>query len=188
MQVFDFDNTIYHGESTFDFAMFIIKRKKSLLKHIPGILKLLIKYKKCKMNSLEFQKELEKFTSAFLENKKFIQDSVQEFWQKNKKKIDLSMVEKIGKKDVILTCSPSFLLEPILKELHTKNIITSEIDLEKGKINFLNFGPNKVEIFQKKFPKAKIDTVYTDSYNDQALMDVAKNVYLVKRGICSKIK
>ena len=31
MQVFDFDNTIYHGESTFDFALYVIMRRKRLL-------------------------------------------------------------------------------------------------------------------------------------------------------------
>ena len=188
MQVFDFDNTIYHGESTFDFAMFIIKRKKSLLKCAPGITLLLIKYKRCKMNALEFQTELEKFTGPFLQNKKFIKKSVQDFWQKNRKKLDQNIIKKIKKNDVILTCSPSFLIKEIENDLNTKNIVATEIDIDEGKIHFLNFGKNKVKIFQEKFPKKKIQTVYTDSYNDKALMDVAKNVYLVKKGKCTKIK
>ena len=188
MQVFDFDNTIYHGESTFDFAMFIIKRKKSLLKCAPGITLLLIKYKRCKMNALEFQTELEKFTGPFLQNKEFIKKSVQDFWQKNRKKLDQNIIEKIKKNDVILTCSPSFLIKEIENDLNTKNIVATEIDIDEGKIHFLNFGKNKVKIFQEKFPKKKIQTVYTDSYNDKALMDVAKNVYLVKKGKCTKIK
>ena len=55
--------------------------------------------------------------------------------------------------------------------------------------------PNNIEgttklakAFKEKFPKKKIQTVYTDSYNDKALMDVAKNVFLVKKGKCIKIK
>ena len=188
MQVFDFDNTIYHGESTFDFAMFIIKRKKSLLKCAPGITLLLIKYKRCKMNALEFQTELEKFTGPFLQNKEFIKKSVQDFWQKNRKKLDQNIIKKIKKNDAILTWSPSFLIKEKENDLNTKNIVATEIDIDEGKIHFLNFGKNKVKIFQEKFPKKKIQTVYTDSYNDKALMDVAKNVYLVKKGKCTKIK
>ena len=188
MQVFDFDNTIYHGESTFDFAMFIIKRKKSLLKCAPGITLLLIKYKRCKMNALEFQTELEKFTGPFLQNKEFIKKSVQDNRKKNRKKLDQNIIKKIKKNDVILTCSPSFLIKEIENDLNTKNIVATEIDIDEGKIHFLNFGKNKVKIFQEKFPKKKIQTVYTDSYNDKALMDVAKNVYLVKKGKCTKIK
>ena len=188
MQVFDFDNTIYHGESTFDFAMFIIKRKKSLLKCAPGITLLLIKYKRCKMNALEFQTELEKFTGPFLQNKEFIKKSVQDFWQKNRKKLDQNIIKKIKKNDVILTCSPSFLIKEIENDLNTKNIVATEIDIDEGKIHFLNFGKNKVKIFQEKFPKKKIQTVYTDSYNDKEKMDEAKKVYNVKKGKCTKIK
>ena len=98
------------------------------------------------------------------------------------------MLAKIKKEDVILTCSPSFLIKEIESDLNTPNIVATEIDIEKGKIYFLNFGKNKVKVFQEKFLKKKIQTVYTDSYNDKALMDVAKNVYLVKNGKCTKIK
>ena len=31
MKVFDFDNTIYNGESSFDFALFMVKKKKVLV-------------------------------------------------------------------------------------------------------------------------------------------------------------
>ena len=36
VNVYDFDNTIYHGESTFDFALYVIMRRKRLLKKIPS--------------------------------------------------------------------------------------------------------------------------------------------------------
>ena len=35
MRVFDFDNTIYDGESVFDFFLFCVKEKKSLVKYAP---------------------------------------------------------------------------------------------------------------------------------------------------------
>ena len=188
MQVFDFDNTIYHGESVFDFILFKKKKKKRLLKYIPGIIKLLIKYKKCQMDKNEFKENLEKYAKVVLDNKEFIKGMVVLFWQKNKHKLDQEMLKKINKNDVILTCSPYFLIDEIKEELKTKHLICSEIDIEKGKINFLNFGENKVLSFKEKYKNKKIDTVYTDSYNDQALMDNAKNVYLVKKGKCYKIK
>ena len=42
MKVFDFDNTIYNGESSFDFALFMVKKKKSLIKYLPNFLYLLV--------------------------------------------------------------------------------------------------------------------------------------------------
>lgn len=188
MQVFDFDNTIYHGESVYDFALFVIKRKLSLVKYIPKITIILIKYKKCQMNKFEFKEELEKYTKVFLDNKDFLEKMVVKFWQKNKHKLDQGMLKKIKKDDVILTCSPYFLIGEIKSELKTKHLICSEIDVKKGKISFLNFGENKVKKFKEKYKNKKIDVVYTDSYNDQALIDIATNAYLVKKGKCQKIK
>ena len=46
MNVFDFDNTIYDGESVIDFFMYYCKKDKSLLKYIPTVMNALVKYKK----------------------------------------------------------------------------------------------------------------------------------------------
>ena len=46
MNVFDFDNTIYDGESVIDFFLYYCKKDKSLLKYIPAVANALIKYKK----------------------------------------------------------------------------------------------------------------------------------------------
>ena len=69
MQAFDFDNTLYKGESTFDFALFVIKKNKRLIKHLPGILRALGAYKLCLWDEEKFLRELEKYTKVFLENK-----------------------------------------------------------------------------------------------------------------------
>ena len=45
MNAYDFDNTIYDGESIYDFFIFAIKTDKKLLKFFPRIFILLIKYK-----------------------------------------------------------------------------------------------------------------------------------------------
>jgi len=60
MKVFDFDNTIYNGESIFDFALFVIWRKKSLLRYFPIGLKMLFFYKTRKFTVESYTKELEK--------------------------------------------------------------------------------------------------------------------------------
>ena len=69
MKVFDFDNTIYNGESSFDFALFMVKKKKSLLKYLPHLLYFLILYKLCLLSPDDFVKRLEKFMNVFIENK-----------------------------------------------------------------------------------------------------------------------
>ena len=72
--------------------------------------------------------------------------------------------------------------------LNTDHILDTKIDIETGKITMLNFQKNKVETFKEVFPKAKVKSFYTDSYNDKPFMEISENVYLVKKGKCKKIK
>lgn len=188
MQIFDFDNTIYKGESVFDFAMFVIKRKKSLMKYIPGIVRLLFLYKICKMDVEEFQVALEKYSRPFLENQEFIEALIQEFWLSNIERLYPHMLKRIKPEDIIITSSPEFLIDGIKDVLNTDKILCSKLDLKNGKITFLNFADNKVKYLEKEYPNAKVDTLYTDSYNDKPLMEIARNVYLVKKGNLKKIK
>ena len=92
MQAFDFDNTLYKGESTFDFALFVIKKNKRLIKHLPGILRALGAYKLCLWDEEKFLRELEKYTKVFLENKDLLKELTQEFWLSHEKNLYLNML------------------------------------------------------------------------------------------------
>lgn len=188
MQAFDFDNTLYKGESTFDFAIFVIKKKKKLIRYLPGILKALTAYKLCLWQEEKFLSELEKYTKVFLENKNELQVLTKEFWLTHEKNLYLNMLEKINFNDVIITASPKFLMDGIKHRLNTKHILCTEIDFDNGKITWLNFGKNKVLNFKKKYKNKKIKNFYTDSYNDKPFMDFSNNVYLVSHGDYKKIK
>ena len=45
MNVYDFDNTIYKGESAIDFFVYFMKRDPKLLLYVPKVIKALIRYK-----------------------------------------------------------------------------------------------------------------------------------------------
>lgn len=188
MQAFDFDNTIYKGESAFDFALFVMRKKISLIRYLPHILSLLYKYEKCKMSSEEFQNAFNSYADVLLKNKEIVEDLVVKFWQKNEHKLYPHILEKIKPEDFIITASPDFLIEPIKNKINTKNFLCSEADLSLGKITYLNFGENKVKRFVKKIGKKKITNFYTDSYNDKPMMDYAEHVFLITKGKIEKIK
>ena len=188
MQAFDFDDTLYKGESTFDFALFVIKKNKRLIKHLPGILRALGAYKLCLWDEDKFLRELEKYTKVFLENKDLLKELTQEFWLSHEKNLYLNMLEKVKFNDVIITASPEFLMMGIKDRLNTKHILCTKIDFDKGKITWLNFGKNKVLCFKKVYKNKKIKNFYTDSYNDKPFMDFSDNVYLVSHGESKKIK
>ena len=50
MNVYDFDNTIYDGESCFDLFKFYLKKDPSLLKSFPTVVKGFARYKKGKIS------------------------------------------------------------------------------------------------------------------------------------------
>ena len=188
MQAFDFDNTIYKGESAFDFALFVMRKKISFIRYLPHILSLLYKYEKCKMTSEEFQEAFNSYASVLLKNKEIVSDLVIKFWQKNEHKLYPHILEKIKKEDYIITAAPDFLIEPIKDKINTKNFLCSETDLSVGKITYLNFGENKVKKFVEKIGKKKITNFYTDSYNDKPMMDYAEHVFFITKGKVEKIK
>lgn len=189
MTVYDFDNTIYSGESSMDFFLFCLKKKKSLILYLPYILYTAILYK---LNILEIEKLyliVEKLSKIFLHNKEDISIIVSDFWNQNNKKLKPQFLNKINNADVIITASPYFLIKEILKFLNTKNILCTDFDIKTGKLNFVCYKENKAIAFKEKYGNCCIQNLYTDSMSDKPLMDLSINVYLVKKnGMINKIK
>lgn len=181
MKVFDFDNTIYDGESLLDFFCFCIKIKKSLIFKIPTVLYTAILYKMNKLSIDNLYEKASKLTKVITSNKEDVDMYVKKFWLKNKIKLKQNMLDKITEEDIIITASPDILIKGISSELKTKNIISSKLNVNTGKFEFICFRENKVTIFKEKYPNAIIDEFYTDSMADLPLMKMAKNVYLVNK-------
>ena len=72
--------------------------------------------------------------------------------------------------------------------MNIKHFVGSKTDLENRKLINFCFRENKVKAFKEKFPDAVIDNFYTDSLNDQPMIDLAKNAFLVKGDRLIKIK
>lgn len=185
MKVFDFDNTIYDGESAVDFFMFCLKQKKSLLIYMPKVLQKTIKYKLGKISEKEIYDFGSKMLGVFFANGAYADESVKAFWQLNSSKLKKEFLDIIDENDVIISASPDFLLNEVTDKLSTKNIICTEIDKETQAIKFLCYGKNKITAFDSAYPDAVIDEFYTDSINDLPMMKKAKKAYMVKG---SKIK
>ena len=181
MKVFDFDNTIYDGESLVDFFCFCVRKKKSLIFKILTFLYAAILYKTNKLSIDDLYTKASKLTKVITNNKADIDEYVNMFWQKNKKKLKQNMLDKIRKEDIIITASPDILIKGIASKFKTKNIISSILNVDTGKFEFICFRENKVTIFKEKYPNAIIDEFYTDSLADLPLMKLAKKAYLVSK-------
>lgn len=180
MNVYDFDNTIYKGESTLDFFFFCQKRHFSVIKYILPVIKTLILYKACKITTDELYLLCEKYMKDFLTHIKNPKKYVKEFWDKNECKIKSFYLKQQKEDDVIISASCSILLEEICARLKIKHLICTTVDLENNKIINMCHGENKVNLFKKNFPNTEIDCFYTDSLNDLPMIKFSKKAYIVK--------
>lgn len=180
MNVYDFDNTIYDGESTFDFFFYCVKKQKSVIKYLFPVVRTLLQYKMCMISIEALETRCEKYMVDFLSRIKNPKQLIVEFWDKNEHKIKSFYFEQKRDDDVIISASCDVLLKEICKRLDIKNLIASEIDFDKMKVKNLCYGENKVRIFNKLYPDAVIDEFYTDSKNDLPMAKIAKKAFFVK--------
>ncbi len=183
VKVFDFDNTIYRGESSVDFSFYMIRHNRKILRYIPTILLSLAGYKLVVLKKERLESIINNFFAGVLEGAESPLDFVKPFWDAHIHKLNRKILQLIEPEDVIISASPIFLLDGIREHLNTDRIIGTEVDLAQKKITWFNFGDNKVKRYRTIYGDQKIDAFYTDSQNDKELMRVSREVYIVKNGI-----
>lgn len=188
MNVFDFDNTIYDGESVVDFFMWYCKKDKSLLKYIPSLAVALFNYKRGKITVEGALSKYGSLVTDYLSKNGGVYDEMSVFWDANMHKIKPFYKDVRSDDDLIISCSPEFSLKIICERLGIKRYIGSVIDEKSGEIKRLCFRENKVKAFFEEFPDTKIENFYTDSMNDKPLIEISQNAYLVKGDKIVKIK
>lgn len=187
MNVYDFDNTIYDGESVVDFYFFLLRRNPKLLTLFPKMVYMLFRYKACKIAEKELLSEAEKYIKKIFDEND-IENLIPEFWDKYSYKIKDFYMEIKQDDDVILSASVDFLISEICNRLNIKNVVASQIDVKTGKVLRLCYRNRKPEIFKNIFPEIVIDKFYTDSMNDESMFNLAKQIFIVKGNKVKELK
>ena len=86
INVYDFDKTIYDGDSSVDFYLFCLRKKPSIILLLPIMLFTYILY----ILGLKDKKCLKECFFSFLRKIDNIDEYIEEFWKKNTKKIKKS--------------------------------------------------------------------------------------------------
>ncbi len=188
MNVYDFDNTIYNGETLVDMILYYIKHDPKIWRFIP---KLLIIWFKDSFHLFTVEEALGAY-AGFLENY-FVKitnldEDVKKFWDSHENRIKPFYDEIRRDDDIIVSGTTDFLLDEIMKRMGVKNYIGSSIDRKTGKFTRLCFLENKVKAFYEAYPGAEIENFYTDSMNDKSMMDISAHVFLVKKDKITQIK
>ncbi len=190
MNVYDFDNTIYKGESLITFYFFCLRRDPRFIKFFFAITYNVIKYKLCLISNEKLMGLCEKYIFDSLEMCPVYEEWIDDFWKKNIKRIKAFYLAQKKEDDVILSAAFGVLLRPVCRIIGIKeeNLLCSEIDIKEQKIIRLCFRETKPIIFDEKFGNVKIDNFYTDSFNDKPFIKRAENSFIVKGNKIKKIK
>ena len=176
MNIYDFDGTIYDGDSSIDFYKYCIKVNKKCLLILPKLMLSIVLYL-LKIKEKEYLKSVFFSFIKYFEN---IDTYVENFWKQNSKKIKKFYIKQKKSNDIIISASPEFLLKPIAKKLKF-NLIATRIDLKTGELIGKNcHGVEKVKRLNKKGIN-KCEKFYSDSLSDTPLSKLAKDSYIVKR-------
>ena len=196
LSVYDFDKTIYNGETLNDFYRFyLIKKPWKIytvifqLWYFFFFLFKIINLEKLKENFLRFLNG---------ENTGELKKLIREFWEKKESKINLWVKDEIlkNKKEteilVAISASPTFLIIDRLRLMGFDVVIGTDFLFESTKFHSHITSKNcknyeKVKRLDKWAEDNNIQydivNFYSDSIADKPLFDLAEHKYWIKKGI-----
>ena len=179
MNVYDFDETIYDGDSTRDFCIYLYTHYPKTWLALPRQLKALVCYMTGSLDKTGFK---EAFFSMF----RYVRDidaALDDFWNSHDDRVLEYYLAQKSADDVVVSASPEFIIAPLCKRLGLKHIIGSHVDKRTGLFDGPNcYGEEKVARFEAAgFEKAAVEKVYSDSLSDTPLARMGKEAHIVTK-------
>lgn len=179
MNVYDFDKTIFLGESSTAFYRFCIPRHPLILLWLPvaGVFGLGRLMRLC---------DTTRWKEAFHGYLRCVPDAdnlVEAFWDKNQARIAPWLPERLAEGGVVISASPEFLIGGLCRRLGLEYMGT-RMDIRSGKIDGRNCrGAEKTRRFRERYPQAVIRFFYSDSLADSPMADIAEQAFMVAGGV-----
>lgn len=193
MRVFDFDGTIYDGESLFDLYLYSARHDPKVFRYIAPVLRYAVKYKLGRATLEQMEYGVGKMTEGYLtelsRSKRVasVEQLVDDFWDRYYARIKPWYQPESD--DVILTASFDLTVGEACRRLGVRNLAASEVDVGTMKVTYLNFSTNKAKRFRELYgPDVVIDEFYTDSKFDQPMIDMARHAFMVKGNTITQVK
>ena len=181
IDVYDFDGTVFRGDTVFAFWFYCLRGRPALVRHLPRQLAALAMMA---CGRWDFARG----KGAFL---RFLRDvdldgAVERFWA------DPKTLRRVAPwfagRDpalpaVIATASPEVLIAPFAKK-HGARLIGTRIDPKTGELTSPNCrGAEKVNRLREALPDFRIRAMCTDDPRaDAPLLELAQQKYVVRRG------
>ena len=175
MNVYDFDKTIYAGDSSIDFYVYNLKQDWTILRFSPQQIHALINYKLKRISKTQMKQVFYIYMKTIMN----MDERVNGFWVTHKRHLRDFYLKQKRAEDVVISASPTFLLQPLIDEWGCI-LIASIVDKKTGHTQENCWGPQKLKRFAALYPLEEIDEFYSDSLSDTPLANTAKHAYLVK--------
>jgi len=185
LYVFDFDKTLTYNDTILGFYYELNKRNNTILKIIKRVILLkasiLYKLKIISNDTLKIV-GVRLFLKGLKKNEiEKVADAYSKLITLNKIYYEI-FINTPKKQRIISSASFEVYLKYVFPD---ENVIGTTLNYKQGQVDSLktnNYGTEKVNSIDKIF------TLYTDSFSDKPLMDISKNVYMVKDDTIKKIK
>ena len=185
MNVYDFDNTIYQGESCVDLFRFYVRKNPKLLRLLPQVISAFGKYKQGKVSIEDFLQQYAPIAEQYLREI----DDIDADMRAHMDKIKPLYTSLQREDDWIITAAPDFSMREICSRLGVQHYLASVVEPETCRITHFNLGQNKITAFRQACPDGQIDKFYTDSpENDAPMIDLAREAFIVRGNRITQIK
>lgn len=177
VNAYDFDNTIFRGDSTARFLAFLLRKKPALTRFVFVWAWAAAKYA---LRLTDKTRMKQKIYSVFSR----VEDMdalVEKFWKGNASRVKRFYLEGRRPDDIVISASPEFLLRGICADLGVGLLIASRVDPATGGYDGLNcHGKEKVRRLREAAPDVEIGEFYSDSHSDEPMARIAKRAFIVK--------
>ncbi|MBR2942948.1 MAG: haloacid dehalogenase-like hydrolase, partial [Clostridia bacterium] len=162
IDVYDFDGTIYDGDSTFDYVKFCIRRQPRMLLGLPGVAAAGLHLAAKKIGLTQFKSALFSVMTRYMD----LESEAERFWQDERTKAKLGAWFADTPRDlpiVIASASPEFELRHAAKILGVKTLIGTRADGKTGQLIGKNCkGAEKIERIRAQLGEFTVRAMYTD--------------------------
>ena len=177
MNIYDFDDTIYDGDSCRDIIKYGIKHYP--LKTIKSLFKFLIIYIKYKFKKVPFEQVKQEMLSFIFSIDNY-EEFIDSFVDSHFKNIKKWYLDNKKENDIIATASYELWISKFAFKLGIKNVIATKTNNQGIIIGKNCKRKEKVVRIKKEFKNATFENSYSDSMSDLPILELSKKAFVVE--------
>ncbi len=184
---FDFDGTIYKGDTTRDFCWYFYQKKPLRCYYLLIQLASWLLWRLKLLTTTQFKSTFIQFLNR-IEGEQ-ITGLLNSFWEEKKSLVhanlvlEISRLKKEGVHIVVVSASPELFIKTFCLSLGVDTVLGSELKVLNNKYSLLINcrGEEKLKRLKRAFPNFELIAAYSDNKDDDVLLKTAKNGYWVKK-------